>query len=114
MTDLYCYLLTLPSEKIAGKIYNAGYENYTVSQIAQMVKHAVGDQVKIITTPTNDHRSYHISSDKIKKELGFEPKHTIEEASYDLKREFEAGHIPDSLNSPKYFNVKLMQLIHLQ
>jgi nucleoside-diphosphate-sugar epimerase len=114
MTDLYCYLLTLPSEKIAGKIYNAGYENHTVSQIAQMVRHAVGDQVKIITTPTNDHRSYHISSEKIKKELGFEPKHTIEEASVDLKREFEAGHIPDSLSDPKYFNVKLMQLIHLQ
>jgi len=114
MTDLYCYLLTLPSEKIAGKIFNAGYENFTVSQIAEMVKHAVGDHVKIITTPTNDHRSYHISSEKIKKELGFEPKHTIEEASVDLKREFEAGHIPDSLSSPKYFNVKLMQLIHLQ
>ncbi len=114
MTDLYCFLLTLPSEKIAGKIFNAGYENFTVSQIAEMVKHAVGNHVKIITTPTDDHRSYHISSEKIKKELGFEPKHTIEEASVDLKREFEAGHIPDSLSSPKYFNVKLMQLIHLQ
>ncbi len=114
MTDLYCYLLTLPSEKIAGKIFNAGYENHTVSQIAEMVKHAVGNHVKIITTPTDDHRSYHISSEKIKKELGFEPKHTIEEASVDLKREFEAGHIPESLTSPRYFNVKLMQLIHLQ
>jgi nucleoside-diphosphate-sugar epimerase len=114
MTDLYCYLLTLPSEKIAGKIFNAGYENFTVSQIAEMVKHAVGDHVKIITTPTNDHRSYHISSEKIKKELGFEPKHSIEEASVDLKKEFAAGHIPDSLSDPKYFNVKLMQLIHLQ
>jgi nucleoside-diphosphate-sugar epimerase len=114
MTDLYCYLLTLPSEKIAGKVFNAGYENHTVSEIAQMVKHAVGDQVKIVTTPTNDHRSYHISSEKIKKEIGFEPKHSIEEAADDLKHEFEAGHIPDSLTDPKYFNVKLMQLIHLQ
>lgn len=114
MTDLYCYVLTLPSDKIAGKIFNAGYENFTVAQIAQMVKNVVGDKVKIITTPTNDHRSYHISSEKIKKELGFEPKHSIEEASVDLKREFEAGHIPDSFSDPKYFNVKLMQLIHLQ
>jgi nucleoside-diphosphate-sugar epimerase len=114
MTDLYCYVLTLPAEKIAGKIFNAGYENFTVAQIAQMVKNVVGDKVKIITTPTNDHRSYHISSEKIKKELGFEPKHSIEEASVDLKREFEAGHIPDSFSDPKYFNVKLMQLIHLQ
>ena len=114
MTDLYCLLLTLPDKRIAGKVYNAGYENHTVSQIAQMVKNVIGDTVKIITTPTNDHRSYHISSEKIKRELGFEPHHTIEDAVADLKREFKAGRIPDSLNNPKYFNVKLMQEIHLQ
>jgi len=114
MTDLYCLLLTLPEKQIAGKIFNAGYENHTVAQIAQMVKNVIGDKVKIITTPTNDHRSYHISSEKIKKELGFEPQHTIEDAVSDLKHEFDAGHIPDSLNNHKYFNVKLMQDIHLQ
>lgn len=113
MTDLYCMLLELPSKQIAGKIFNAGYENHTVSEIAQMVKNVVGDKVKIITTPTNDHRSYHISSQKIKRELGFEPSHTIEDAVSDLKREFLAGQIPDSLTDPKYFNVKLMQQIHL-
>jgi nucleoside-diphosphate-sugar epimerase len=114
MTDLYCLLLTLPKEKISGKIFNAGYENFTVSQIAGMVKHVIGDTIKITTTPTNDNRSYHISSEKIKREIGFEPKHSIEEAVSDLKKEFEAGHIPDSLSNPKYFNVKLMQKIHLQ
>lgn len=113
MTELYCLLLTLPKEKISGKIFNAGYENHTVSEIAGMVKHVIGDKVNIVTTPTNDNRSYHISSEKIKKELGFEAKHTIEDAVADLKREFEAGHIPNSLDDPKYFNVKLMQLIHL-
>jgi nucleoside-diphosphate-sugar epimerase len=114
MTDLYCILLTLPSEKINGKIFNAGYENHTVGQIAGMVKHVIGENVKIVTSPTNDHRSYHISSEKIKNELGFTPKHTIEEAVSDLKKEFEAGNIPDSFNDPKYFNVKLMQLIELK
>jgi nucleoside-diphosphate-sugar epimerase len=79
-----------------------------------MVKHVVGDKVNIVTTPTNDHRSYHISSEKIKKELGFEAKHTIEDAVADLKREFEAGHIPNSLDDPRYFNVKLMQIIELK
>jgi nucleoside-diphosphate-sugar epimerase len=114
MTDLYCQLLVLPADQIAGKIYNAGYENHTVSEIAQMVKHVIGDRVKIVTTPTNDHRSYHISSEKIKKELGFVPNHTIEDAVSDLKKEFDAGHIPNSLTDPSYFNVKLMQMIHLQ
>lgn len=113
MTDLYCLLLTLPKEKIAGKIYNAGYENFTIGEIAQMVKNVIGDQVNIVTTPTNDLRSYHISSEKIKNEIGFEAKHSIEDAVRDLKTAFDKGLIPDSLNNDLYFNVKLMQRIHL-
>lgn len=113
MTDLYIRLLELPAEKIAGKIWNAGYENHTISEIAGMVKNVVGPQVNIVTTPTNDLRSYHISSDKIKNDIGFVAKHTIEDAVKDLKTEFEKGHIPGSLTDEKYFNVKLMQKIHL-
>ncbi len=113
MTDLYGSLIELPAEKINGKIWNAGYENFTISQIAQMVKNVVGDQVTIVTTPSNDLRSYHISSEKIKKDIGFEPKHSIEDAVRDLKEAFEKGLVPDSLSADKYFNVKLMQNIHL-
>jgi nucleoside-diphosphate-sugar epimerase len=114
MTDLYCQLLELPKEKIAGKIWNAGYENFTISQIAQMVKNVIGDQVKIVTTPTNDLRSYHISSEKIKKDIGFEPSHSIEDAVKDLKAAFDKGLVPDSLTAEKYFNVKLMQHVDLK
>jgi nucleoside-diphosphate-sugar epimerase len=114
MTDLYCQLLELPKEKIAGKIWNAGFENYTISEIAQMVKNVVGPQVNIVTTPTNDLRSYHISSQKIKNEIGFVANHTIEDAVKDLKDAFERGDIPDSLTGDKYFNVKLMQHIELK
>ena len=114
MTDLYCFLLTLPSEKIAGKIFNAGYENFTVSQIAEMVKHAVGNHVKIITTPTDDHRSYHISSEKIEKELGFRSQYTIEDAVEGLVDAFETGKLPDALNDPAYFNIKTMKAVNLQ
>ncbi len=113
MTDLYCLLLELPKEKIAGKTWNAGYENHTVSEIAGMVRHVIGEQVKIVTTPTNDHRSYHISSEKIKNDIGFVAKHTIEDAVSDLNQAFKNGLIPDSLTDDKYFNVKLMQKVHL-
>jgi dTDP-D-glucose 4,6-dehydratase len=74
----------------------------------------VGDQVKIVTTPTNDLRSYHISSEKIKRDIGFEPTHTIEDAVRDLKHAFEQGLVPDSLSGEKYFNVKLMQNMDLK
>jgi len=113
MTDLYILLLELPKEKISGKIWNAGYENHRVKEIAQMVKNVVGDKVNIITTSTNDNRSYHISSEKIKKEIGFVPKHTIEDAVKDLKNAFEKGLIPNSFTDEKYFNVKLMQKMEL-
>ncbi|MCB0842483.1 MAG: SDR family oxidoreductase [Bacteroidetes bacterium] len=114
MTDLYILLLELPSEKIAGKIYNAGYENHPVAELAEIVQREIGPEVKITTSPTDDLRSYHVSSQKIKDELGFEAKHSIGEAVKDLKKAFEAGLIPDSLSDPKYFNVKLMQEIDLK
>ena len=114
MTDLYCTLLTLPKEKISGKIWNAGFENFTVSQIAEMVKNVIGKDVLITTSPTNDNRSYHISSEKIKNDIGFVAKHSIEDAVKDLKSAFDKGLVPDSLNDDKYFNVKRMQKINLK
>lgn len=114
MANLYCLLLELPKEKVAGKIFNAGYENHTINEIANMVRNVVGKQVNIITTPTDDNRSYHISSEKIKREIGFEPQYSIEDAVRDLKKAFEEGKIENSLNSDKYFNVKLMQNIELK
>ncbi|MCP4150964.1 MAG: SDR family oxidoreductase, partial [bacterium] len=113
MTDLYCLLLELPEEKLAGKIYNAGYENHTVSEIAGMVRNVIGDHVEIATTPTDDHRSYHISSGKIKRELGFETSHSIENAVEDLKKAFDNGQIPNSMEDIRYFNVKLMNEVEL-
>lgn len=114
MTDLYLMLLDQPDEAIAGKIYNVGYENHSVSQLAEAVRSVVGPQVAVVTTPTDDLRSYHVSSAKIKHELGFEARHSIEEAVRDLKEAFEQGKLPDSLSDPRYFNVKLMQLIELK
>jgi nucleoside-diphosphate-sugar epimerase len=113
MAALYLLLLELPDEKIAGKVFNAGYENYTVAEIAGMVRDTVGPQVNIVTTETNDNRSYHISSAKIKREIGFVPTHSITDAVQDLKNAFDGNLIPDSLTDDRYFNVKQMQKINL-
>lgn len=114
MTDLYVYLLDLPDEKIHKKIYNVGYENYGVKEIAEMVKNIINPDIPIKTTPTDDNRSYHVSSKKIKEELGFVPKHTIEEAILDLKKAFEEGKIPNPLDDKRYYNIKTMQALHLK
>lgn len=114
MTDLYVKSLQLPDEAIDGKIFNAGYENHTVMQIAQMVRNVVGEQVEIIATPTDDHRSYHISSDKIKRELGFVPQHTIEQAVKDLVKAFKADLVPNPMTDIRYYNIKIMQALNLK
>ena len=113
MTDLYVQLLELPDEMIAGKIFNAGYENHRVSEIAEMVRKVVGrKEVEIATTPTDDNRSYHISSEKIGRELGFEPKHSVEDAIKDLCDAFKAVKIPNPIDDIRYYNIKTMK--HLQ
>lgn len=114
MVQAYVTLLKAPSEKIAGEIFNAGFENQTVLELAESVQRVIGDDVKLIATPTNDNRSYHISSKKIANALGFVPSHTIEEAVQDIKNAFDAGLLPNSLNAEQYFNIKRMQSVELK
>ena len=113
MVEAYMTLLDADKEKIAGKIFNAGYENQSVSMIAKTVKNVVGEDVKLITTPSDDNRSYHISSQKIKDEIGFETTHTIQDAVEDLCTAFDKGLLPNSLDNEMYFNIKRMQSIEL-
>ena len=91
MVEAYLVVLNSPRERVAGKIYNAGYENQPVRQLAETVKSIVGDDVRLITTPTDDNRSYHISSKKINRVLGFQPNYTIKDSVKDIKNAFENG-----------------------
>jgi nucleoside-diphosphate-sugar epimerase len=114
MADLYVKLLQAPATQIDRKIWNAGYQNLKVREIAELVRRVVGKNVEIVTEPTNDNRSYHVSSEKIARELGFKPRYTVEDAVVDLKKAFEAGKIPNSMTDARYYNVKLMNSIHLK
>ncbi|MBC1237310.1 UDP-glucose 4-epimerase [Nostoc linckia z18] len=114
MAQLYLNSLQWPDEAIDGKIFNVGYENYTVTEIAEMTREVVGESVQIVTTPTNDTRSYHISSEKIKQELGFVPSHTVENAIQDLASAFKANQLPNSLTDSRYYNVKVMKEINFK
>ena len=113
MVESYISVLNAPAEKVAGKIYNAGYENQPVRELAETVRSVVGEHVKLVTTPTDDNRSYHICSEKIYNELGFRASHTIRDAVVDLVQAFEADRLPDSLNDEIYFNIRRMQSLKL-
>ena len=113
MVDAYLAILRAPKEKIADQIFNVGTENQSVLELAQTVKSVIGEDVKLVSSPTNDNRSYHISSQKIAEILGFTPTHSIAEASLDLKNALSQGLLPNSLTDERYFNIKRMQNIEL-
>lgn len=120
ITDLYCQLLQLPKDKIAGKTYNAGYQNQSIADIANIVCDVISKEVvdkpapEIVTTESSDPRSYRISSEKIQKELEFAPKHTIEDAVHDLIEAFNQGKLKDSMTNSRYYNIKTMEEINLK
>jgi len=115
MCDLYKLLLELPDEKIAGETFNAGYQNQSIMEIAKIVQKVVQEEfpekgdIPIVTTPSNDTRSYRITSDKIAAKLGFKPKRTIEDAVRDLCKAFKEGKLPNSMTDERYFNVKMLK-----
>jgi len=115
MVDAYLLMLTAPHEKIHGEIFNIGFENHSIAEIANMVKKVVEEEmpekgdIKIVTTPTNDMRSYHVNSDKVRRVLGFAPKRSIEDAVRDLARGFRNHLLPHSFDNDWYYNVRTMK-----
>jgi len=113
--DAVKLFLTAPSEKIQKETFNVGYQNLSIMDIARLVQRVVSKEfpekgeVAIVTTPSDDLRSYHINSDKIRRVLGYAPRHTIEDAVRDLCHAFRDGRIPDSMNDDQYFNVRRLK-----
>ena len=115
MVDAYELMLTAPHEKIHGEVFNIGFENHSISAIAEMVKKIVEEmmpekgKIDIKTTPSNDNRSYHVNSDKIYRVLGFRPQRTIEDAVRDIVRAFQNHLLPASFDDDWYYNVRTMK-----
>ena len=115
MCDVYKVCLTVDDAKIAGQIFNAGFQNLSIMEIAHLAKKVVQQEfpdkgdIPIVTTPTDDIRSYHVNSDKITRVLGFKPKHTVEDAIRDLCKAFKAGKLPNSMQDTFYFNVRRLK-----
>ena len=117
MVDAYVLMLEAPHEKVHGETFNIGFQNHSIAEIANMVKHVVEEEmpekgeIKIVTTPSNDFRSYHVNSDKVARVLGFRPKRNIEDAVRDLARAFRNHLLPNSFDEDWYYNVRTMKKI---
>lgn len=114
MIRVYEFFLNQDPDRVSGEIVNAGIENYSVSELAEIVKKNIRKEIEIETVPTNDERSYHISSDKILKKYGFKFNFTIADAVNDLKNAFINNKLTNTFDNVNFFNVKLMQKINLK
>lgn len=109
----YQLLLKTDDKKINGEIFNVGGKNYSVKEIAEIAKEELGQDIKIVQAHSDDNRSYHISSDKVKNLLNFEVKFDISDAIKDLRLAFDKKLLTNPLENEFYFNIKRMKNISL-
>jgi len=113
--DVVELLMDAPAAKVQNEIFNVGHQNMSIAHLANLVKRVVMEEfpekqdIPIETTPSDDNRSYHVNSDKIKRVLGFRPKHSIEDAVRDLCTAFRDGRLPNSFEDDSYFNVRRLK-----
>ena len=109
MVDILLLLLRSPEEKISGKIYNVGWENYSVLETAKIIQECLPSHPQIRLVPIQDARSYHICSKRIEEDLGYFPKRSIHNAIEDLENAWKEGRFPMALSNTSYYNVKHLQ-----
>ena len=114
MVNAYLKLIKAPKNKINFEIFNVGGKNQTVLELSKDVKNVIGKDVKLIKIKSNDKRSYHISSEKIRKVLGFKTKYTVKDAANDLKKAFQKNFFYNPLSNKKYFNIATMQSLKIR
>jgi len=108
-TDFIVNLLSVSSEKIGGRIFNAAGHNTTVREIAETIKEVMNGELELTSGPArNDERSYNVNSDRIAKELGFKMTRTIKDAVLDIVLAHERGLWSDP-DEALYHNVKQMR-----
>lgn len=99
ITDLYLFMLANPQHT---GIFNAGFENISIMDIATRVSEIVGAEVEV--KPSNDPRSYRVNSDKLLN-IGFEPKKTVSDAIRELSGLYGQGVLK---NEDQFHNLKWM------
>jgi len=108
-------LLTAKKDIIQKEIFNVGTQNMNISDIAVLVKKVVEEEfpekpaIEITTSPTDDIRSYHINSEKIKTILDFTPKYSIEDAVRSLCEAYKNGKIKNSMENDWFYNIRTMK-----
>lgn len=114
--DALLKFIQADSRIICNQIYNVGYENLSIINIAKQVKKVIEKKIKekinIKIEKSSDNRSYHINSEKIYNHLQFKPKKNIEFAIIEIFESFKKGLIKNSFANSLYYNVRTLKKIN--
>lgn len=99
ITDVYLHLLDHPE---ACGVFNAGFENLSILEIAQMVATRIGASITV--KESNDPRSYRVNSDRLLA-TGYKPKKTVSDAIGEICEKYQSGTLKDE---DRYYNLKWM------
>ena len=116
--DAVLTLINSKKEKVENQIFNIGHQNMSIMNIAKKIKKILEKsnkkKIKIIKTPSDDKRSYHINSDKIKRQLNFKPKREIQDAVKEIINAFKKKKITNSFDNTLYYNVKRLKELKIK
>ena len=114
MCNSYLHIMNSEDKLINGEAFNVGFENYSIKYLADLVSSCFNKEIKIKVVHSDDNRSYHISSEKIKSKLNFKTLYTIKNGIEDLKNALTNNLLIDSLENELYFNIKRMNSLKLK
>ena len=97
------YMHFLENPQLDSGFYNAGFENFSVIQIAQMISKEIPCQIEI--QDSNDPRCYRQNSDKLKT-TGFLSRYCVKDAIEEIKKQYEKGILQDD---PRFHRVIWMK-----
>jgi len=112
MIRAYEYVINSPEDYINNQVFNIGLISLKVKDLSKMVKNVLeveyNEKINLKNIKTNDTRSYHMESNKIK-EFGFEFKYTLEDGIREIAEAYYKGMLINPLDNPIYHNIKLLK-----
>lgn len=101
------YLHFLNHDSFEPGMYNAGFENMSILEIAGAVARLVPAEIEV--TESNDPRSYRLSSKKLLA-TGFQPRFTVRDAIQEIAEVYRNGKLSDSADC---YNLSVMKSMDL-
>ena len=90
-------------------IYNLGSENITILQLAHRVVDRVGQaEIKVVDVPFQDTRNYRVSFERAQHDLGFAPRHSIDDAIAEIAELIDTGRVKD-LSMSQFSNLEALR-----